>query len=319
MNPLRARCIQTLFLAALASFSTLAAAREITYPSDMPADRILANVQAWIKTHPQDSAAYCVLGRIYGLAWAYGDQIPMWSPGAPDGLPTFSEFTSVLVSRTGPPEDRRLGINLVKSSERKDRPITAADAAHLGASIAAYQQAIKLDPNDALSELGLGAMLAQQGLYARKLPPNPFSPSSPTNTEIAAWKQSIAQLASEDPSTRDAASKSLLAAMPHDLTLLQATNTDDPETNSRIDAIVRTWFDLQALDHYRRAFFLRSKEDLKAEPNFQTDCLISAKAGAQILPILSAHPQAARKDEITAIQSVLEPLAKKTDSLSQRG
>jgi len=114
----------------------------------------------------------------------------------PGTLPSFSEASTVLVSRTGPGE--LIWDGNIRPPDLKERPVTADDAPHLAASIAAYRKAIELDANDALSELGLGWMIAQQGLYARDLPADYWGDLKPTDAEKLSWSKAIGQLADDD-------------------------------------------------------------------------------------------------------------------------
>ena len=77
---------------------------EVAVASNFPAADAVAQLDAWIKVHPKDAQGYQVLGRVHGLAWAYGKSIPLISLGGPDALPAFSESSTVLVTRSGPSE-----------------------------------------------------------------------------------------------------------------------------------------------------------------------------------------------------------------------
>jgi hypothetical protein len=41
----------------------------------LPVERLVANVEKWIKEKPQDAQAYFVLGRIHATAWASGPNL----------------------------------------------------------------------------------------------------------------------------------------------------------------------------------------------------------------------------------------------------
>jgi hypothetical protein len=289
--------------------------RPVAVSRNVPVAEAVANVEEWIKAHPKDGAGYCALGRIQALAWAYGETIPLVSSGGKDALPSFSEVSTVLVSRTGTGEMVFEGANVLRNEGRQERTITRDDAKHLTAAIAAYRKAIALDGNDALSELGLGWMLSQEGAYVRDLAADGLGAVKPTQAEGAAWTRAIGQLADEDPKVREAASRTLLEAMPRCVLVLREVKSDDPETKARVDAVLRDHYDLQALDHYRRAFDLRVTEDLKGEPTYQADSQVSAKAGAQILAVLAGHPAAAKNGEIKRVQEALVPLAMKVERL----
>jgi hypothetical protein len=304
-------------LAAIATWSGVGYGRRVAVSHYVPAAEAVANAEAWIQAHPKDGAGYCALGRVHALAWAYGEKIPLLGSGGEDALPGFSEVSTVLVARTGPGEmvHEEPGAVSTPGVERKERAVTGEEARHLTAAIAAYRKAIELDTGDALSELALGWMLAQQGIYARELPADSFGEVKATKAESAAWAQAIGQLADEDPKVRDRASQALLGAMPRCVLALRDVPTDDPETKARIDGVLRDHYDAQALEHYRKAFDLRVAADLKGEPTYQADSQVSAKAGAQILAALARQPAAAKQGEVKTVQEALDPLTKKMQQL----
>ena len=314
MDASRARFTLPLLIATIAFLTTAAGARIVAVANDYSVADALTHVEAWIKAHPKEPAGYRTLARIHALAFAYGEKIPLVGTSARDALPTFTEDSTVLVSRTAPRE-ALWTTKAVPPGNRPDRPLTADDAKHLSASVVAYQKALELDPTDGLSELGLGWMLAQQGLYAREIPADFFGDHKPTAAEKAAWAESIRQLADDKQNVRDAAGKTLLAAMPQCALALRNADAKDPPTKARLDAILQTWFDLQSLEHYRKAYILQADVDVMGAPDYQADSQISAKAGAQILAILARHPEAETKDESKTIRETLEPLAKKRQSL----
>jgi hypothetical protein len=288
--------------------------RPVAVAEDASAGEIVALVEAWIAAHPKDAEGYRVLGRVHALAWAYGETIPIVGTARREALPRFTELTSVLVSRTAPRDPLWLG-NSVPVGRREERPVTAAEAGHLAASIAAYRRAVELDGDDALSALGLGWMLGQQGLYARQLPADAFEGAKATDAQKAAWGEWIGRLGDGDPSVREAASRSLVAAMPACARALREAPATDPEVGALIDAVFRGYFELQGLAHYRKAYALRAPADVKGEPTYQVDSQVSARAGAEILAVLGRHPEAAGEGEVKAVAGVVEALAGKWERL----
>ena len=305
---------KSVLIAAIASLPVVSYGREVAIANDASAAEAISQVESWIKARPKDAAGYRVLARLHALAWAYGEKIPLVGTVGRDALPQFTEDSTVLVSRTGPREGLWMS-KTVGPGARHDRPVTADEAKHQSASIAAYRKTLELDACDALSELGLGWMLAQQGKYARELPADYFGERKPTEDHKATWAHALQQLAEEDYQVRDAASKALLAAMPDCVLVLRDVKSEDLEMKARIDAVLQGYFELQALDHYRKAYALRVQVDLKGQPDYQVDSQVSAKAGGQILAVLARHQEAGRKGEAKAIQDALEPLAEKWQSL----
>jgi len=308
----------SVLIAAIASLAGVSYGRPVMGAGDASAAEAIGHVETWIKNHPhpKDAAGYRVLARIHALAWAYGEKIPLVGNRnlVRGSLPRFTEDSMVLVSRTGPRE--RLWMSkTVPPGGRPERPVTADEAKHLSASIAAYRKAIELNAGDALSELGIGWMLTRQGVYARELPADYFGKLKPTDAEKATWTQAISQLSDKNYKIRDAASKVLQGAMPECVLMLRDVKLKNPEGKVRIDAILQGHFELQGLDHYRKAYALRAQVDLKREPNYRVDSQVSARAGAQILAALARYPEAAGKGEAQAVQDVVDVLAQKWQSL----
>ena len=310
-------------VAAIASFAPVSYGRPVMVAGDASAADVISHVETWIKNHPKEAAGcrgavgYRTLARIHALAWAYGGKIPLAGNLRRGSLPDFTEDSTVLVSRTGPRE-RLWNSKTVPPGGRPERPVTADEVRHLSASIAAYRKAIELDAGDALSELGLGWMLAQQGVYARELPADYFGKPNPTDAEKATWAQAIKRLADNNYRIREAGSKALEGAMPKCVVMLRKVKSKDMEVKVRIDAILQRHYELQGLAHYRKAYAMRSQMDLKGQPDYRIDSQVSARAGTQILALLARHPEVARKGEAQAVQDVVDVLAKKWQSLMMR-
>jgi len=317
MARFRAWFTQSVLIAVIASLAAVSYGRLVAMAYDASAAETITHVENWINTHPKDAEGYRVLAHIHALAWAYGDKISIAGRLRPGSLPRFSEDTTVFVSRTAP-RARYWSSKTVPSGDRKDRPVTTDDANHLAASIAAYRKAVELNAGDALSELGLGWMLAQEGIYARELLADSFGEQKATDAEKASWAQAVKQLADKDYKVRNAASKALLAAMPKCAVMLRDVKSKDMEVKVRIDAVLQGHSELQALSHYRKAYALRSRMDLEGQPSYQVDSQVSARAGAQILAVLWRHPKAARKGEVKAVRDVVDKLAKKRHELMMR-
>jgi hypothetical protein len=101
-------------------------------PTNAPVDRLIQNVQAYLKTHPEDASAYFTLGRIQYFAFALGsDQVPTLR--GMQGLPRVYSFTPGKAN---------------KGYGRKDpsaKPLTAeAKNAYIKSALANIQKAIAL-------------------------------------------------------------------------------------------------------------------------------------------------------------------------------
>lgn len=299
----------------------------------VPVDRAVANVEKWIKDKPQDAQGYYVLGRLHSMAWAYGPDLNLYRPMTPArggrGAPGGGEGRRVAMpdEEVAPGADPFNG-NLpdfapydevqVRRDEQK-KEISDADAAHLREAILNYRKAAELDPKNALYELGLAWLLQETGKAARGLPVAglglPEVKSS--DAEKAAYAAAIAKLGDPDPKVRSDATATLEKAMPKPFEQLLAVKASDPEVSARVDRLVRGYFDLQALEHYRRAYDLSIKDDL-AKPGglVRANAVISAEAGDAILKILSDHPAAEKPNESRELGKALKELAEKPRAMT---
>ena len=120
-------------------------------PTSVPIERLLKNINSYIRKNPKDAQGYYVRGRLHSLAYATGTrQMEMYETGS-DKLPQFPSYESIFVKRSG---------NFQLSKESRQ---------HLLESIRDYQRATILAPNDAMSFLGLGWVLEDGAPFADKV------------------------------------------------------------------------------------------------------------------------------------------------------
>jgi hypothetical protein len=119
----------------------------------VPVERVLANVQAQIKDHPNDASTWLVLGRLLSYAFFTGSQqVPM--NGAKPVIPNLPE-----APRTKEP--------------------AAENFTNLKQSILAFRKSIALDGSAALPYLGLGWDLERGARYAGRIGGIPGENGSP--------------------------------------------------------------------------------------------------------------------------------------------
>jgi hypothetical protein len=254
----------------------------------VPVERVVANVEAWIKEKPQDAQAYYVLGRIHAMAWAYGSKLELWRATRvgddPFGgqLPGFAPYHTVEVRR-----------------DAQKQQVTAEDAKHLEDSIRNYSKAVELDKQNALWELGLGWILQETGKVAASLPDGFGDTASVKVTveEKATYEGAITKLGDAEAKAREDATLRLRAAMPKPLAQLRAVKSDDPEVRARVDALLQGYWEVNALEHYRKAYELRLNQDLQRQSGATGDEALAAEAGEAILAILKSQPHAAKPNE----------------------
>jgi hypothetical protein len=310
-----------LFSAALA---LPASARFISRSVKIPVDRAVANVEAWIKEKPGDPQAYYVLGRIHAMAWAYGPDLNLWRPQPLKPPPNSPAATQPLTDDAKDPFNAQLpefgpydSVEVRRDAARKE--ITQEDIAHLKAALVNYKKAVELSPTTGIYELGLAWLIQELGKVAHQLPPDALAPILPTPDakETRTYNAAIDDLSSSDAAVRDRATKLLTSALPVSTALLLAHKTTDPETQARIDKLLKTSFDLLALDHYRKAYANAIVKDLDAPGGLiRADSQISAEAGEAILDLLTTYADAAKPDELKNVADNLKTLSDKPHAIT---
>ena len=125
--------------AAAASFLATSAWGLWAQPNDAPVGRLLANLESYVKEHPQDARGHYTLARVHSLAFArQTDTLSAFVDPQGRTLPSVSD-SQVAQSRT---------------ELRKEDLII-----HLTESIRSFERALGLDPGSALSHLGLAYVL----------------------------------------------------------------------------------------------------------------------------------------------------------------
>lgn len=133
-------------------------------PTDAPADRLLKNVEAYIKTHPKDANGYYILGRLHSLLFAIDTKTIGVYQKSDAELPSLAPYQSILVEI------------------KRGKTLSKAEQAHLLNSIRNYRRATELDPNLPTAWLGLGWMLESGAAWAP-----PGDPKAGRNA--AEWKK----------------------------------------------------------------------------------------------------------------------------------
>lgn len=144
---------------------------------EVPVERLLNNVGAYIRQHPQDAQGYYALGRLHSLAYAEQTSTGIRNsasqqkpPFLIQELPEFVGDKSILVVH------------------REQGPLSDKARNHLLESVRSYRRAVELAPNDAKSFLGLGWMLA---ISAKRVSQSEAPPGA-DNSEVGpdAWRAS---------------------------------------------------------------------------------------------------------------------------------
>lgn len=152
-----------------------ALARFTRRPGNVPIERLEANVEGFLASHPDDANAHYVLGRLFCIAYVQrGDAIRLW-PGSDAALPSFQDPQPGVALQTPSllrevvriafdadpdkdlPEEGRKRIEEVLQKAGVDWtvPSVRAGALCLRKAVQRYQRALELDPKFTLAQLGI--------------------------------------------------------------------------------------------------------------------------------------------------------------------
>jgi hypothetical protein len=213
------------------------------FPPDVPVERLLKNVGAYVKEHPDDPQGYYTLARVHNLAFtlksdrlrviegrglpAVGDMFNTSRAPAPGAAPT-----------TGPSED------------------VLRD--HLDRSVENYRKAIAMRPESGLYRLGLASVLERGSTW----PGHPLLPpgdgdkaASLTDDDRKRIDGLIAKLDSPTPAVREDATAKLKAEGPAAMALLaERMKGAAPETRARLAAAIGGYWQRRAAEAYLAAY-----------------------------------------------------------------
>lgn len=148
-------------------------------PEWIPAERVVSNLQARVAANPGDAEAHFSLARAHYLAFAFGmnavpaneysgklNVAPQWMLG---GDPTYHLRQAEARRRAG--DDTRdpgywkkvqaIAAQLVKEGWTPARADLDSRKKHAEAALGAFQEALRLAPENGLYELGLASLIAQ--------------------------------------------------------------------------------------------------------------------------------------------------------------
>lgn len=128
-------------------------------PRDAPIDRLVQNLGARIKEHPEDPEGYYVLGRCHALVYEYKNRnVKVFELGDRVPRPATAGWLKMLSGRPG----------------AVDAPADAELREHLVAAIENLNTAIRLDPSRAKYHLALASVLEAGAALAGQVPVHPL-------------------------------------------------------------------------------------------------------------------------------------------------
>jgi len=125
-------------LIALIAFAPLTQAK-FRMPEEVPVDRLITNVTAYVKEHPKEAQGYYTLGRLNYLALSLKSKtVRTYEKGDATTLPGVPNF----FQQAG-----------------KEQPTEAELKSHLSAAAENFQKALQLDDKNALYHLGMASLM----------------------------------------------------------------------------------------------------------------------------------------------------------------
>lgn len=242
-------------------------------PKDVPVERLVKNLGAYVEAHPTDPNGWYVLGRIHSLAMVMKSHTLGIYEGRKESDPPIVDH------------------QFHKPNEGEPPPVETLRE-HAKQAIRAFEQALALNANAPRTQLGLAYTLEMASYVAEDGPPIPDSSATPTKEDSARIRDWIAKLGASEQVERSAAMKALRAERFVALPLLLAHRDDaNAERRLRVRTLIADLWRDAAIDRYRITYDLAIERDL-ARPGLPTlgvDDLVAYEAGATWLRLVRAR------------------------------
>lgn len=287
-------------LAAAASMTTMPVRAVFAIPGFVPVDRLIRNVTAYTKEHPEEAQGYYVLARVQSLAYTRKSR-QLRAYGDPDNTKELPKVDHQLHD-LGPRKEEKAG-----AAPSGDELRT-----HMLGSLTNFHKALKLAPETALYHLGLAYTLEAGSADARDTPLGVEVPKKLSRKDASELEALVAKLGHHSFRTREDAQRKLRELGPRAVPVLRKHVRDkNPEIRSRIPRLFQHLWKGEALRAYRRAYQLSIQKDLKMEhrPLSGLRSLVGYEAGHGCLRLLlEAGAAGAELKEIAQIQKNLKEL-----------
>jgi hypothetical protein len=248
---------------------------DLTEP--VPTDRLIKNLEAYAKEHPDDPGGYYTLGRVHSLAFAKQEELRMFfyedeQKTEKLAYPHFAPWSSVLEAKV---DDKKL------SDEQKR---------HLLESIRNYYIATELKTEEGLYQLGLGWMLEQGMPYAEQLGPPPLYHDLEKSLRLYGEDDTLDKILNKPYG--DFYAKNFGKYYDHTdiFGILRTWNRLKAEQQESLKSLMMILWEQEALRAYRKAFNIRGYDEIKKE--FQNlssrDHNIGIEAGNGIIRLLES-------------------------------
>lgn len=159
-----------LIMLALCSSQALA---KFAMPGEVPVERLIKNVGAYVKEHPKEAQGYYTLGRVHYLALSMKSKtVRAFEAQEAGGLSSVPEYFQQPGKEAPPSEEALKG--------------------HLTAGVENFQKALEIEPNNALFHLGMGSVMDAAVNSGLELGAAPAPKGEKAATGKDAWREAAA-------------------------------------------------------------------------------------------------------------------------------
>jgi len=253
----------------------------------VPAEGPIAGAEAWVREHPDDAGAFYDLGRLHAMAWEPGGKAYLARAPKDGEMPALPSFESPM-------------------NWKMKRALDPGADKHMTASIAALRRAVELKPDVARHQMALAVMLMLVDDTPLELPD---VSGKQTGESLQRFNAMALKLGDPSAEVRTAADNALRAALPGDADFLRTSKPANSEAAARVTDILRSYCDMEAMAHFRRAFALAVDEDLKVK-DFGNNEAISYWAAGEIRDLLVKYPDKAEPGEVQKLTELQDKLVK---------
>ena len=256
-------------------------------PLDLPAERLVANLEAIIKDHPKDAGGYARLARVQATLFL-------------DRITTLHEWDLRANAMFAP---------------QPGKDVTDDDAQKYGLEAAKnFAKAIELDPKNGMYHLNVAYFL-EHGADQAATAPYGLVERKPTAAEAADFERLIKFLASDDEKARKEAHDQLVAFGNEGKTvkaLVAHLKDANPKIATAVQKLLGNLWKEQAIVYYWKAYELTIDADIKEDTGtFGGSRPISTEAAAAYEGMVGARTAGdAEKKNLATIKDKRDELAK---------
>lgn len=250
-------------------------------PSDAPVGRLVANISAHLRDHPNDAEGHYVLGRVHCFAFVCRTRRLEYHEGqGPFPFISDRQIWSTMFGKARHPIDQT-------------PPTTAELGAHLTEGIRNLEKAVRLAPKNTQYRLGLAYLLEEGAGRASDSGVHPSAKETSDAKQSAEFERSITDLTAKDELKRNAAIEILIRNLDASaVNLFRHRNDADPKLQNHVRLLLSRYWREQALREYTTVFnesYRNTEKDAAAGEITTLDMPISWEAGVAIVRLIEGR------------------------------